>query len=79
MGWAGFKNGDLLTLASEQFDIFVTMDRNLSHQQDLASLSIAVIVLASKSSRLAHLEPLAAKLLTAIETAEPGSTTLISE
>lgn len=31
-GWAGIKNGELLTLAQEQFDVFVTVDRNLSFQ-----------------------------------------------
>jgi hypothetical protein len=30
MGWAGIKNGDLLTLAEKQFEVFVTVDRNLS-------------------------------------------------
>ncbi len=29
MGWAGKKNGELLRLMSGQFDVFVTIDRNL--------------------------------------------------
>ena len=33
MGWAGIKNGDLLALAENSFDLFVTVDRNLSFQQ----------------------------------------------
>ena len=45
MGWTAIKNGELLTLAAEQFDVFVTVDRNLSFQQNLGALSIAVIVL----------------------------------
>ena len=32
MGWATIKNGELLTLASEHFDAFVTVDRKLSFQ-----------------------------------------------
>ena len=35
MGWTTIKNGTLLTLASEHFDVFVTVDRNLSFQQNL--------------------------------------------
>jgi len=35
MGWAGIKNGDLLVLAEKQFEVFVTVDRNLSFQQTL--------------------------------------------
>lgn len=44
-GWAGIKNGDLLRLAQEQFDVLVTVDRNLSFQQHLPKFTIAVIVL----------------------------------
>jgi hypothetical protein len=32
MGWVALKNGELLKLAAEQFDVFVTVDRNLSFQ-----------------------------------------------
>jgi hypothetical protein len=38
MGWTTLKNGELLVLASAQFDVFVTVDRNLSFQQDIVSL-----------------------------------------
>jgi predicted nuclease of predicted toxin-antitoxin system len=34
-GWAGIQNGELLRLAQAQFDVFVTVDRNLSFQQHL--------------------------------------------
>ena len=30
MGWAGAKNGELLTLAASNFDILVTVDGNIS-------------------------------------------------
>jgi len=45
-GWAGCKNGTLLRLAQEQFDAFITVDRNLTFQQgagqfDLSSFSAA--------------------------------------
>jgi len=36
MGWAGIKNGELLRLASASFDVFLTVDRNIEHQQDVA-------------------------------------------
>lgn len=31
-GWKGMKNGALLTVASEEFDVFVTMDNSLPDQ-----------------------------------------------
>ena len=43
MGWSAVKNGELLELASERFDAFVTVDRNLAFQQNVRSLPIAVI------------------------------------
>jgi hypothetical protein len=78
MAWTTIQNGALLTLASQQFDVFVTVDRNLSFQQNLDSFSIAVVVLAAKSNRLTDLKPLIPRLLTAIETARPGAAKLVS-
>ena len=72
MGWTAIKNGELLALASEQFDVFVTVDRNLSFQQNVGSLPIAVIVLHASSNRLADLKRLIPQLLSAIASAKPG-------
>jgi hypothetical protein len=77
MGWTTIKNGTLLKLASEYFDVFVTVDRNLSFQQNLDSFSIAVVVLQAKTNRLADLRPLVPSLLAAIESALPGATGFI--
>ena len=44
-GWDGIKNGELLKLVAAEFDVFVTSDKNLRYQQDLAALGIAVIIL----------------------------------
>jgi predicted nuclease of predicted toxin-antitoxin system len=77
MGWTSIENGELLALASEHFDVFVTVDRNLSFQQNLVSFSLAVIVIQAKSNRLADLRPLLPSLLAAIERASPGTVTLI--
>ncbi|HEV2706253.1 MAG TPA: DUF5615 family PIN-like protein [Pyrinomonadaceae bacterium] len=63
MGWAGIKNGALLTLAENEFDVFITVDRNLSFQQNLPKFNIAVLVLHASSNRLADLKPLAPKIL----------------
>jgi len=52
MGWAGIKNGALLTLAESEFDVFVTVDRNLSFQQNLPEFNIAVLVFQHASANL---------------------------
>ena len=45
MGWRGTKNGQILALAETQFDVFITVDRNLSFQLNLPQFNIAVIVI----------------------------------
>jgi hypothetical protein len=77
MGWAAIKNGELLALASERFDVFVTVDRNLSSQQNTRALRIAVFVLHAKTNRLVDLLPLIPSLLTAIGSANPGAVTIV--
>jgi hypothetical protein len=79
MGWTAIKNGELLTLAAEQFDVFVTVDRNLSFQQRLADLRIAVIVLRSKSNRLADLRPLVPNLLATLAYIKAGRVILVGD
>ena len=54
-GWAGIKNGQLLALASKEFDVFLTVDKNLSFQQNIAMLPIATIVVHCHSNKVKHL------------------------
>ena len=79
MGWTALKNGELLALAATHFDVFVTVDRNLSFQQDIVSFPIAVVVLQARTNRLADLRPLVPRLLSAIEARQPGTVKLISQ
>ena len=72
MGWTTIKNGELLALASLQFDVFVTVDRNIGFQQNLAALTIAVLIFRAPTSRLADLRLLVPNLLAAIADAKPG-------
>ncbi len=58
MGWKGKQNGDLLTLAENNFDILVTTDRNMSFQQNLTRLNISVVVLVAATNRLNDLRAL---------------------
>ena len=63
MGWSTIKNGELMQLVSGQFDVFVTVDRNLSFQQNLTGYTLALVVLCAKTNRLADLRPLVPELL----------------
>ena len=72
MGWAGIKNGALLALAEQEFDILLTVDRNLSFQQVLPRFNIAVLVLEGPTNRLADLLPLIPAVLKALPGARRG-------
>ncbi len=76
-GWSTIKNGELLALAEKEFDVFVTVDRNLSFQQNLPAFTIAVIVLRAHSNRLGDLQPLVPELLASIPTAKRGVVTYV--
>jgi hypothetical protein len=76
-GWSTVKNGELLALVTKEFDVFVTVDRNLSFQQNLPAFTIAVIVLRARSNRLGDLQPLVPELLASIPTAKRGAVTYV--
>lgn len=72
VGWSGISNGKLLELAQTMFDVFVTVDKNLSFQQNLPLFSIAVILIHCKSNRVQDLLLLLPDLLAAILNAIKG-------
>jgi predicted nuclease of predicted toxin-antitoxin system len=77
MGWATIKNGELLALAEKEFDVFITVDRNLSFQQNLSKFNIAVLVLQANSNRLADLKPLAPKVLSILPSLTKGKAEVV--
>jgi predicted nuclease of predicted toxin-antitoxin system len=76
--WAGIQNGELLRLAQAQFDVFVTVDRNLSFQQHLPQFTIAVIVLQAPTNRLKELRPLVTQIQRKLSDAPKGQVTWVS-
>ncbi|TAE30125.1 MAG: hypothetical protein EAZ92_05105 [Candidatus Kapaibacterium sp.] len=58
MKWNGIKNGKLLALAAQEFDVFLTVDRNMQYQQNLLTVEIAIVALAPFSNRLEDILPL---------------------
>jgi len=71
-GWAGLENGELLRRAHAEFDVFVTMDQNLPHQQNLAAIGMAVVLVRAKSNRLVDLRPLVPAILAAVAVVRAG-------
>jgi predicted nuclease of predicted toxin-antitoxin system len=77
-GWQSMKNGELLRRATSVFDVFVTADQNLEHQQSIASLPLAVVVLVASTNRMEAYVPLAKKLGEAVRAARPGTVTRVA-
>jgi hypothetical protein len=77
MAWASKRNGELLALAAAEFDVFLTVDRNLSYQQDVSAFNIAVVVLVSRSNSIDDLRPLAPRILEALANPQCGRVTLV--
>lgn len=49
-GWSTLRNGDLLDRAeSAGYDLLITTDQNLPHQQNLSERNLAVLVLLAAS------------------------------
>lgn len=56
MGWSGVKNGKLMSLCVENgFDILLTIDKNLQHQQNLDKYPITILILNSLTSKVEEL------------------------
>lgn len=70
MGWAILQNGDLLAVAEKSFAAFITTDKNLRYQQNLAGRQLAILVLPMTSwPRLQKHLP---EIMAAVNVLKPG-------
>jgi len=77
-GWAGIKNGELLSRAEAAFDVFITMDGNIEFQQNYAQLHLVIVALRASSNRLRDTEPLMPKVAALLLTLQPGTITVVA-
>ena len=71
MGWAGIKNGALLRLAANSFDVFVTIDQNIPYQQALRGMNIAIVISNAIDNRIETLQPMMANVLAIVDHVNP--------
>jgi len=75
-GWSTLLNGELLHEAEKAgFQVLLTTDKNLPYQQNLRLTKIAVVALGS--SRWSLVQMVLEQVRQAIETAQPGTFTLV--
>jgi hypothetical protein len=79
MGWTSIKNGVLLGLAAAAgFDVLLTCDRNMAHQQDVSALDLALVVLAVPDKRMQTILPLVPDVLTVLDgKPQPGTFSVV--
>jgi predicted nuclease of predicted toxin-antitoxin system len=70
MKWAGTKNGALLHLASNEFDVLLTVDQGFSYQQNFINLPISIVIIKTHSNDINYLRgkiPAVLQVLTTIQ------------
>ena len=77
-GWSGKKNGDLLRAADQEFDVLVTMDRNMQYQQTLAAYDLAVVLILARSSRRQDVEPVMPEVNRLLREVQSGELRIVS-
>ena len=76
-GWSGLKNGALLEAAQKEFDVFLTADQSLPHQQHLPRYDLRVVVLAARTNRLEDLIPLVSRALEECRSLGAGESSVV--
>jgi len=71
-GFTGLKNGNLLRHIVGKFDVFITTDKNIQFQQNLAAWDIGFVLLRALSNDIVDIEPLVPKLLACFGEIAPG-------
>jgi len=77
MGWGGVKNGKLLKLAEVEFDVLLTLDKGIQHQQNLTGLNISLILVSSVSSDIDDLLPLVPSINKVLKDIQVGQIILV--
>ena len=73
-GWAGKKNGELLRLAEKRFDVLLSTDKGIPHQQNVSRFDLTVVLLRAKSNAYDEdLAPLMDEANAKLAAIEPGT------
>lgn len=73
MGWSDLLNGELLDSAVESgFDVLLTGDSNIKHQQNMQVRSIAIVVLRAANNTLKSHAPMMPRVAETLKAIEPG-------
>ena len=78
-GWVSMKNGNLLALAAGEFDVLLTADKGMEHQQNLATLPVSILIMLARSNRMEDLAATVPAVLAALAELPPRTLRKVGE
>ena len=79
LGWNGLRNGQLLALLKDKFDVLITSDQKIPFQQHITGSDVAIVILAAKTNDIKDYRPLVPEILQVLETIRRGQVVWIYE
>ena len=73
MGWRSLSNGRLMRQAEPDFDVFLTIDRNVPRQNAVNSCKLGVVVLVTITNDLTSYRRHFAEIRDAVMNGSPGA------
>ncbi len=75
-GWSALSNGKLLRAAEDAgFDVLLTTDKGVPHQQNMRGRKLAVVVLTK--NRWVLIKPMIDEIVAALKAAKPGTCSVV--
>ena len=80
MEWKGLKNGMLIKKAEQKnFDILLTIDKNICHQQNIEKYNISIVILNTNNSNIETLQEYIPNFINQINSFENGKIYIIEK
>ena len=77
LGWQQLANGELVSSASQKFDLMITVDKNMRHQTSLKGIDLAVVVFDAKNNTIDELRKFLPSFLDRAYEFAPGTFSLL--
>src|SRR5713101_4935446 len=71
-GFSGKENGELIELAEKKFEVLITIDKNIRHQQNITGRNIAILIIRAASNDLDDIRPHVPQALAALKAIKPS-------
>jgi predicted nuclease of predicted toxin-antitoxin system len=80
LGWTGLKNEILIEKAvKENFDILLTIDKNICYQQNTAKYNLSIVVLNANNSNIETLQEYIPNFINEVNSFEKGKFYIIEK